>query len=172
MVSSATAYSIIMKVQDLHASKGEECEKEGTNFSSSVNLSQKRLDIFHMLLVSLCASLRSANDHLVRLWLRCDFSALYSAKILFHTRTYKFCICISSVVDNIESKFHLRTTCGRCEIKPYSYYFTNERKIWHRNLYFPSTLYNERCIKISVAGVEQKPNYNCVKFSEPFTKLQ
>ena len=102
MVSSATAYSIFMKVQDLHASKSEECEKEGTNFSFPVNLSLKWLDISHMFLVSICASLRSANDRLIRLWLRCDFSALYNAKILFHTRTYKFCICISSVVDNIE----------------------------------------------------------------------
>ena len=113
MVSSATAYSIYMKVQDLHASKSEECEKEGTNFSSFVNLSQKRLDIFHMLLVSLCASLRSANDHLVRLWLRCDFSTLCNAKILFHTQANTFCICISRVVNNIESKFHLRPTCVR-----------------------------------------------------------
>ena len=73
MGNSATAYSVSVKVQDLHVSKSEEREEEGTNFSSSVNLSQKRLDIFHMLLVSLCASLRSANDRLVRLWLRCDF---------------------------------------------------------------------------------------------------
>ena len=70
MGNSATAYSVIVKVQDLHASKSEGCEKEGTNFSSSVNLSQKWLDIFHMFLVSLGASLRSANDHLVRLWMR------------------------------------------------------------------------------------------------------
>ena len=83
MVSSATAYSIFMKVQDLHASKSEECEKEGTKFSFSVNLSQKRLDIPHMFLISLCASLRSANDHLIRLWLRCDFSTLRNAKIYF-----------------------------------------------------------------------------------------
>ena len=113
MVSSATAYSIYMKVQDLHASKSEECEKEGTNFSFSANLSQKRLDISRMFLVSLCASLRSAHDRLVHLWLRCDFSTLYNAKILFHTRAYKFGICISRVVNNIESKFHLGTTCGR-----------------------------------------------------------
>ena len=78
MVSSATAYSIFMKVQDLHASKSEECEKEGTKFSFSVNIP-------HMFLISLCASLRSANDHLIRLWLRCDFSMLRNAKILFHT---------------------------------------------------------------------------------------
>ena len=121
MGNSATAYSVIMKVQDLHASKSEECEKEGTNFSSSVNLSQKRLDIFHMFLVSLCASLRSANGHLVRLWLRYEFSTLYNAKILFHTRAYKFCICISRVANNIESKYHLRTTYGRCKMKSYSY---------------------------------------------------
>ena len=74
-----------------------------------------------MFLVSLRASLRSANDHLVRLWPRCDFSTLCNAKILFHTRAQTFCVCISCVVNNIESKFHLRTTCGRREIKPYSY---------------------------------------------------
>ena len=119
MVSSAMAYSIFVKVQDIHTSKSEEREKEGTNFSSSMNLSQKRLDIFHMFLVSICASLRSANDHLVRLWLRCDFSTLCNAKILFHTRAHTFCICISCVVNNIESKFHLHTTCGRCEMKLY-----------------------------------------------------
>ena len=34
MGNSATAYLIFMKVKDLHASKSEECEKEGTNFSS------------------------------------------------------------------------------------------------------------------------------------------
>ena len=92
MVSSATAYSIFVKVQDIHTSKSEECEKEGTNFSFPVNLSQKRLDIFHMFLISLCASLRSATDRLIRLWLRCDFSTLCNANILFHTRAYKFCV--------------------------------------------------------------------------------
>ena len=110
MENSATAYPVIMKVQDLHASKSEGREKEGTNFSSFYELIS---EMAHMFLVSVCASLRSANDHLVRLWLKCDFSALYNAKILFHTRTYKFCICISRVVNNKESKFHLRTTCGR-----------------------------------------------------------
>ena len=34
MGNSATAYLIFMKVKDLRASKSEECEKEGTNFSS------------------------------------------------------------------------------------------------------------------------------------------
>ena len=81
-----------MKVQDILTSKSEECEKEGTNFNFPVNLSQKRLDIFHMFLISLCASLRSANDRLIRLWLRCDFSTLCNANILFHTRAYKFCV--------------------------------------------------------------------------------
>ena len=135
-----------------------------------MNLSQKRLDIFHMFLVSLCASLRSANDRLVRLWLRCDFSTLCNAKILFHTRAHTFCIRISCVVNNIESKYHLRTTCGRCKMKSYSYILLTSQKFRTKN-YFPSTLYNERCIKISVAGVDQKPNYNCLKFSQPFTKL-
>ena len=172
MVSSATAYSIYMKVQDLHASKSEECEKEGTNFSFHANLSQKRLDISRLFLVSLCASLRSAHDHLARLWLRCDFSTLCNAKILFHTRANTFCICISHVVNNMASKFHLSTTCGRCEMKPYSCIWTNESKISHQNLDFPSTLNNGRCIIISATGVNQKPNYNCLKFSEPFTKLQ
>ena len=138
----------------------------------SMNFSQKRLDISHMFLVSVCASFRSANDRLVHFWLRCDFSTLYNAKILFRTLAYKFCICISRVINNIESKFHIRTTCGRCEIKPYSYYFTNERKIWHRNLYSLSTLNYGRCIKISATGVNQKLHYRCSKFSEPFTKLQ
>ena len=152
-MSSATAYLNFVKVQYLHASKSEGCEKEGTNISSSVNLPQKRLDISHMFLVSLYASLRSTNDHHVRLWLRCDFSTLCNAKILFHishmflvslyaslrstndhhvrlwlrcdfstlcnakilfhTRANTFCICISRVVNNIQSKFHLRRTCGR-----------------------------------------------------------
>ena len=76
MVTSATAYSNFIKVHYIHASMSEEREKEGTNFCSFVNLSQKRLYISHMFLVSLCASLRSANDRLIRLWLRCDFSAL------------------------------------------------------------------------------------------------
>ena len=120
-MSSATAYSNFIKVQYLHASMSEECEKEGTNFCSSVNLSQKRQDTSHMFLVSLCASLRSANDHLVSLWLRCEFSMLCNAKILFHTLAYKFCMCISFIVNNLESKFHLRTTSGRREIKFYSY---------------------------------------------------
>ena len=121
MGNSATAYSNFIKVQYLHASMSEEREKEGTNFCSSVNLSQKRLYIFHMFLVSVCASLRSANDRLVRLWLRCDFSTLYNAKILFHTRAHKFCMYISRVVNNIESKFHFRATCERCQMKLYSY---------------------------------------------------
>ena len=132
MGSSATAYSIFMKVQDLHASKSEECEKEGTNFSFPVNLSQKQLDRSHMFLVSLCASLRSANDHLIRLWLRCDFSTLRNTKILFHTWAQIFCICISYVVNNMASKFHLSTTCGRCEMKPYKCIWTNESKISHQ----------------------------------------
>ena len=165
MVSSATAYSIFMKVQDLHASKSEECEKEGTNFSFPVNLSQKQLDRSHMVLVSLCASLRSASDHLIRLWLRCDFSTLRNAKILFHTWAQIFCICISHVVNNMASKFHLSTTCGRCEMKPYTCIWTNESKISHQNLDFPSTLNNGRCIIISATGVDHKPNYKCSKFS-------
>ena len=106
----------------------------------SMNLSQKWLDISHMFLVSVCASLRSANDHLILLWLRCDFSALYNAKILFHTRTYKFCICISRVVNNIESKFHLGTTCRRCEMKPYSYILLTSKK-FRTKIYFPYLSY-------------------------------
>ena len=128
----------------------------------SVNLSQKWLDTSHMFLVSLCASLRSANDRLVCLWLRCDFSTLYNAEILFHTRAYKFCICISRVVNNIESNFHLRTTCGRCEMKPYSYILLTTQK-FRTKMYIPH---------LSATGVDQKPNYNCLKFSEPFTEHQ
>ena len=94
----------------------------------SVNLSQKRLDISYMFLVSVCASLRSANDRLVRLWLRCDFSTLCNAKILFRTRAHTFGICISCVVNNIEPKFHLRTTCGRCKMKPYNYILLTSQK--------------------------------------------
>ena len=94
----------------------------------SVNLSQKWLDTSHMFLVSLCASLRSANDCLVRLWLRCDFSTLCNVKILFHTRACKLCICISRVANNIESKYHLRTTCGRCKMKSYSYILLTSQK--------------------------------------------
>ena len=101
--------------------EGKKSEKEGTNFSFSMNISLKWQYISHMILVSLCASLRSANDHLVRLWLRCDFSTICNAKILFHTRAKTFCICISHVVNNMESKFHLCTTCGRWEMKPNSY---------------------------------------------------
>ena len=103
----------------------------------SMNLSQKRLDISHMFLVSLCASLRSANDRLIRLWLRCEFSALYNAKTLFHTQTYKFCICISRVVNNIESKFHLRATCGRCQMKLYSYILLTIQ-IFRTKIYIPN----------------------------------
>ena len=101
--------------------RAKDVRKKAPISALSVNLSQKQLDISHMFLVSVCASFRSANDRLIHLWLRCDFSTLYNAKILFHTRAYKFCICISRIVNNLESKFHLRTTCGRWEIKPYSY---------------------------------------------------
>ena len=96
MVSSATAYLVLVEVQDLHVSESEEREKEGTQFSSSVNLSQKRLDVFHMLLVSVCTSLRSANDRLIRLWLRCDFSMLYNAKILPERTNFAYAFLVSS----------------------------------------------------------------------------
>ena len=102
-----------------------------------MKLSQKRLHISHMFLVSECASLRSANDHLVRLWLRCDLSVLYNAKILFHTRAHKFCMCISRVVNNIESKFHLRATCGRCQMKLYSYILLTIQ-IFRTKIYIPN----------------------------------
>ena len=115
----------------------EEREKEGTNFCSSVNLSQKRLDISHMFLVSLCASLRSTNDRIVCLWLRCDFSTLCNAKISFHTRANTFCLCISRVVNNIESKFHLRATCGRCQMKLYSYILLTIQ-IFRTKIYIPN----------------------------------
>ena len=102
----------------------------------SMNLSQKRPHISHMILVSICASLRSAIDRLVRLWLRCDFSTLYNAKILFHTRANTFCMCISRVVNNIESKFHLRPTCGRWEMKPNSYILLTI-KLFRTKIYLP-----------------------------------
>ena len=54
-------------------------------------------------------------------------------------------------------------------MKPYSYILLTSQ-ISHQNLSSPSTLNNGRCIKISATGVNQKPNYNCSKFSEPFTK--
>ena len=102
----------------------------------SMKLSQKRLHISHMFLVSVCASLRSAKDRHVHLWLRCEFSTLYNAKILFHTRAYKFCICFSRVVSNIESKFHIRPTCGR-EMKPNSYILLTIR-IFHTKIDIPN----------------------------------
>ena len=85
MVSSATAYSIPMEVQDLDASKREEREKEGTNSVLFMNLSQKRVDVSHMFLVSSCASLRCGNDCHLRLWLGCEFTTLYNAQNVFHT---------------------------------------------------------------------------------------
>ena len=68
----------------------------------------------------------------------------------------------------ISSPYHLR----KVRSEAIQFYFTNEPKISHQNLYSPSILNNGRCIKISFTGVYQKPNYNCSKFSEPFTKLQ
>ena len=102
----------------------------------SMDLSKKRLDVSNMFLVSLCASLRSANDHHVRLWLRCDFSTLCNANILFHTSAYKFRVCISRVVNNMASKFHLFTTCGRCEMKPNSYIILTIQ-IFRTKIYIP-----------------------------------
>ena len=133
MVTSATTYSNFIKVQYLHASMSEEREKEGTNFCLSVNLSQKWLDISHMFLVSSCAFLRWENDCHVCLWLRCEFSTLCNATILFHTRAHTFCICISCVVNNIESKYRLRTTCGRCKMKSYSYILLTSQKFRTKN---------------------------------------
>ena len=68
----------------------------------------------------------------------------------------------------ISSPSHLRKV--RNEAK--WLYFTNDPNISHQNLYSQSIPNNGRCIKISVAGVNQKPNYNGLKFSEPFTKLE
>ena len=135
----------------------------------SVNLSQKRLDISHMFLVSVCASLGSANDCPVRLWLRCDFSTLYNAKILFHTRAYKFCICVSRVVNNIESKFHLGTTCGRCEMEPYSYILLTSQKFCTK-IYIPNlSLIMEGVLKFHPQA-STRSRIITVQFSEPFTK--
>ena len=85
--------------------RAKDVRKKALISALSVNLSQKQLDISHMFLVSVCASLSSANDRLVCL---CDFSMLCTAKILFHTRAYKFCICISQHRIKISSLYHLR----------------------------------------------------------------
>ena len=68
----------------------------------------------------------------------------------------------------ISSSYHLR----KVQNEVLQLYFTNDPNISHQNLYSQSIPKNGRCIKISVAGVDQKPNYNGLKFSEPFTKLQ
>ena len=58
MVSSATAYSVTMKVQDLHTSKSEGREKEGSNFSSFHELiSEKARHIPHVLGIIMYVSL-------------------------------------------------------------------------------------------------------------------
>ena len=134
MGNSATAYS---KCKIFTPARAKNVRKKALNSVLSMNLSQKRLDISYMFLVSVCASLRSANDRLVRLWLRCDLSTLYNAKILLHTRTKNFCICISRVVNNIESKFHLRATCGRCQMKLYSYILLTIQ-IFRTKIYIPN----------------------------------
>ena len=90
-----------------------------------------------MFLVSSCASLRWENVCHVCLWLKCEFSTLCNATILFHTRAHTFCICISRVVNNIESKFHLRPTCGRWEIKPNSYILLTIQ-IFRTKIYIPN----------------------------------
>ena len=90
-----------------------------------------------MFLVSSCASLCWENGCHVRLWLRCEFSTLCNAKTLFHTRAHTFCICISRVVNNIESKFHLRPTCGRWEMKPNSYILLTIQ-IFRTKIYIPN----------------------------------
>ena len=84
----------------------------------------------------------------------------------------KFCICNSRVVNNIVPKFHYRNTCRKWEMKPYNYILLTNQIFRTKSYYSLSALSNGRCIKISATGVEQKPNYNCWKFSEPFTKLQ
>ena len=57
MVSSATAYSVTMKVLDLHASKSEGREKEGTQFSSFHELfSVTARHIPHVLGIIMCVS--------------------------------------------------------------------------------------------------------------------
>ena len=77
-------------------------------------------------------------------------------------------LCRQQHRTKISSPYHLR----KVRNEAIQLYFTNESKISHQNLYFSSTHYNERCIKISAAGVDQKLNYNCLKFSEPFTEHQ
>ena len=56
-MSSATAYSIFMKVENLLAGKSEECEKEGTQFSSFHELiSVTARHIPHVLGIIMCVS--------------------------------------------------------------------------------------------------------------------
>ena len=137
----------------------------------SINLSLKWLYISHMFLVSLCASLRSANDHHVRLWLRCDFSTLCNAKILFHTRAYKFCVWNSQVVNNMQTKFYLRTTCGRCEMKPNSYILLTIQ-IFRTKIYIPNlSQVTEGELKVSCFHISSRLKKECKqvlvkKFSE------
>ena len=109
-----------------------------------------------MFLVSLCASLRSSNDHLVRLWPRCDFSTLCDAKILFHTRANTFGICISRVVNNIESKFHLRPTCGRGEMMPNSYILLTIQ-LFRTKIYIPNlSQITEGVLKVSCFHISSR----------------
>ena len=113
-LSRQWAYSVLARMKFVHRKAiSEGREKEGTNFSSFHEFSRKRLDISHMFLVSSCASLCWENGCHVCLWLGCEFTTLYNAKILFHTQAHTFFIRISRVVTNMESKFHLCTTCGR-----------------------------------------------------------
>ena len=93
-----------------------------------------------MFLVSSCASLCWENSCPICLWLRCEFSTLCNVNILFRTRADTFCIYISCVLNNIESKFHLRTTCGRCEMKPYSSILLTSQK-FRAKIYFPHLSY-------------------------------
>ena len=57
-------------------------------------------------------------------------------------------------------------------MKTYSYILLTSQKFCIKIYISPSTLNNGGCIKISGIGIDQKPNYSCSKFSEPFTKLQ
>ena len=78
----------------------------------SMNLSLKWQYISHMFLVSLCASLRSENDRLIRLWLRCEISMIYTAKFYFNTQA------------NFWMKFsfssHVKKECKQVLVKKFS----------------------------------------------------
>ena len=145
--------------------------KKAVTSAISMSLSQKKLDIYHMFLV-LCTSLRPANDHIVRLWLGCEFSTLYNAKILFHTRARIFCICVSHVVNNIESKVQLCTTCGRCEMEPYTYILLTSQKFCTK-IYVPNlSLIMEGVLKFHPQALTRSQIITVQSFQNPLPNFR